>query len=731
MIVLWLTLALMLMSVAVSAQDADPQPLTPGMVTRTAEDIAAAQQLMAGYSPRAARAYAAPRDVSHHIVPQTIRVGYTSYIHCSDWVNAGQPVNKVVEMPFIDYVKQVLPNEWPNAWHSESLKAGAMAVKNFAWWKITLRGTQWQRPAGADVVNNTCDQYFVEGSFRPTTDAAIDQTWGWRMSRNDRIIATNFLDWAWRCDGYGWPDCMGQWDSKTMAEQGMTFDQILQFFYAPITINLMNTVTANVNNIVNGTFDAGLSNWWFWGGVGTSSTDGGIMQFNRALNTANPAVLIQDVDRHVYGGSPMLVTLRLGNTSAQNKRVTVHLHDKYSWEGPISCAFQLAPNTPLLNFIMRGASQNAWGGIRLEIVTETPDTSGVLLVDNVAVSYRPTLPAENYGCFYPRPGAPTVTTPSANAAMPPAFTLNFTHGMSNYRVGGQQQYHIQIATAPTFEAPVYDNAAALTTLTSVPLSLSVGDYHLRIRQFDGIDKWSNWSTVTPFRVRQFPDKPVIQNPISAQDGVNVTFTWTHGAHTDSYRVVLRQASDNALVLNRVFTLTEAACITSCTLTPAQMGVTLLDNVSYKWLVRGMTGDVFTNSVWATFTLDIPGVPTLTAPADGGTVSDATLQWQGVPLADRYRVVIKTGNGKTVLFNRLFDAATLCDSGTNGCTLDTVAHGFAPVSGRRYQWFVRAVRSAPPGTSTTPTRLFIYSAALLPPVNTGDPLLPVTPTTDTP
>jgi len=724
---LLLTLALMLMSVAVSAQDPAPQPLAPGMVTRTAEDIAAAQQLMAGYSPRAARAYATPRDVSEYLVPQTIRVGYTSYIGCSDWVNAGQPVNKVVEMPFIDYVKQVLPNEWPNAWHAESLKAGAMAVKNFGWWKITLRGTPWQRPAGADVVNNTCDQYFVEGSYRPTTDAAVDQTWGWRISRNDNIIATNFLDWSWRCDSYGWPDCMGQWDSKALAEQGMTFDQMLHYFYDPIDLNLMNTVVPAVNNITNGTFDAGMANWWFWGGVGASNTDGAIMQFNRALNSTNPAVLIQDVERQVYSGWPMAVTLKMGNTSPQSKRVTVHLHDKYSWESPISCAFELAPNTPLLSFVVRGESQVSWRGIRVEIVAETPDTNGVLMVDNVAVSYRPALTADQYGCFYPRPGAPTVTTPTANAALRPDFTLSFNHGARNYRVGGQQQYHIQIATNAAFDTPIYDNADALTPLTSVPLALPVGDYYLRIRQFDGIDLWSNWSAVTPFRVRNFPDKPIAQSPLNATDGANVAFTWSHGAHTDSYRVIVRQTTDNALILNRVFTPEEASCITSCTLTPAQMGITLLDNMGYKWFVRGINGDVSTSSGWFTFTVDMPGVPTLIAPNDGDTVSAVAFQWQGVAPANRYRVVIKTANGKKILFNQLFEASALCDAGTNVCTLDAQANGFAPVSGRRYQWFVRAVRSTPFAVSTTPIRFFTYSAPL--PLNDVSVPLPVTPPTD--
>lgn len=682
---------------------ADAAPTTPPI--RTDADIVAAQQLMAGYSERAARAYAAPRDVSHEITPQSIRVGYTGYIHCSDWLNAGQPIVKVVEMPFADYVKQVLPNEWPNAWHAESLKAGAVAVKNFGWWKITLRGTPWQRPGGADVVNNTCDQYFVEGSYRPTTDAAVDQTWGWRLSRNNRIIATNFLDRSWRCDDYGWPDCMGQWDSKELAEQGMPFDQILHYFYDPIDLNLVNTPVAAVNVISNGSFGSGMANWWLWGGVGQSDTHNGVMRFYRGQNTTDPAVLLQDVDTVLYTASPMAVQLNLGNSSGRTKRVSVHLHDTQSWTNPISCGFTLAPNTPLLPFIVRGISQQAWSGIRLEIVAEDADGAGYLLVDDVQVSYRPGMPTTNYGCFLPKPAAPTVSAPANNALVKTDFTLALTAGRSNYRVGGTQQYRVQIAADSTFAAPVYDNLNNLTTQTSIPMSLPVGDYHVRARQFDGIDLWGPWSAAQTFRVRAFPDKPVLQAPLGSVDGAGLTFTWTHGANTEFYRVFVNRVDNNAIIARGDFTPAAAACASVCTLTPAQLGFVALDNVEYKWVVRAFNGDVIVGSGWQKFKADMPGVPQNLIPVNGAVVDNITLRWNRVLDATRYRIVIKNGPGTKVLLNTVAEASALCDS--DDCAFNAQASGLPVGDGRRYQWNVRAIRATPWAVSNSPWQTFTY------------------------
>jgi peptidoglycan hydrolase-like amidase len=56
-------------------------------------------------------------------IPKTIRVLRTNE-------------SKIVEINYKEYVKNVLPNEWTASWDMEALKAGALAVKTYAWYWI-------------------------------------------------------------------------------------------------------------------------------------------------------------------------------------------------------------------------------------------------------------------------------------------------------------------------------------------------------------------------------------------------------------------------------------------------------------------------------------------------------------------------------------------------------------------------------------------------------------------
>src|SRR3954465_14548692 len=61
-------------------------------------------------------------------------------------------------VPFLDYVKHVLPVEWIPTWGAESLKAGAMAAKSYAWYWISRGGKRGN--LGADLKDNTDDQVY-------------------------------------------------------------------------------------------------------------------------------------------------------------------------------------------------------------------------------------------------------------------------------------------------------------------------------------------------------------------------------------------------------------------------------------------------------------------------------------------------------------------------------------------------------------------------------------------
>lgn len=169
--------------------------------------------------------------VGHDVPPTTIRVARTGFTHCRDWLDAGRPVNAVETYDFRDYVKNVLPNEWIARWHPDALRAGAMAIKNFAWYKIL---TRVRAPYGADILDNTCDQYFVSNTRQSSTDAAVDATWNYLMQRDGRIFGIHYLNSRARCDSSPYQPCMPQEGTQEDALAGYDWQWILSRYYAPI-----------------------------------------------------------------------------------------------------------------------------------------------------------------------------------------------------------------------------------------------------------------------------------------------------------------------------------------------------------------------------------------------------------------------------------------------------------------------------------------------------------------
>ncbi len=159
--------------------------------------------------------------------PPTIRVRVTGSTACS--TSAPYTVETV---PFKDYVKHVLPNEWISGWHQESLRAGAMAVKTYAWHWVN-RGGKWP---DADVYDSTCDQVYNPAVSYARTNAAVDATWGYRMTNGGQIFHASYRAYYTQCSANSYPGCLGQYDSNTLANGGWLWPAILNYFYRDITI---------------------------------------------------------------------------------------------------------------------------------------------------------------------------------------------------------------------------------------------------------------------------------------------------------------------------------------------------------------------------------------------------------------------------------------------------------------------------------------------------------------
>lgn len=138
----------------------------------------------------------------------------------------------VKEVPFDDYVVNSLPNEWVPSWQMESLRAGAMAVKMFAWYKllhpITLDGWDF------DLDNTTNFQTYREGNRFDETDAAHQQIRNQAYTLPDgTIVELNYRagyerDPNWQ---YRNANMMAQWGSQYWAEQGYDMLRIMQWYY--------------------------------------------------------------------------------------------------------------------------------------------------------------------------------------------------------------------------------------------------------------------------------------------------------------------------------------------------------------------------------------------------------------------------------------------------------------------------------------------------------------------
>ncbi len=166
---------------------------------------------------------------SHTVPPGTIRV-YVTGSHTCDRYAEGTV--KVVD--YKQYLKHVLPNEWFASWEPEALRAGAMAVKGYSWYQVN-RGGKWP-DLGADVMDSTCDQVYNPAVAYASTDKAVDETWGYRITKDGHVHICQY--WAGARDdgsklaaGTTYAGRMSQWGSQYWAQQGKTWDWILNYYY--------------------------------------------------------------------------------------------------------------------------------------------------------------------------------------------------------------------------------------------------------------------------------------------------------------------------------------------------------------------------------------------------------------------------------------------------------------------------------------------------------------------
>lgn len=154
------------------------------------------------------------------------------------------PSIEIVTVPFKAYVENVLPNEWVASWDGDALKAGAVAVKSYAWYWVThfggyLNGDPTQC---FDVTDDADFQVYKAGSALSRTSAAVEKTWPVAARIGGKIVQTLYRAYLHSategCGAYADGSTMSQYGTQACneANTGNKYNVILQTYYRGVQL---------------------------------------------------------------------------------------------------------------------------------------------------------------------------------------------------------------------------------------------------------------------------------------------------------------------------------------------------------------------------------------------------------------------------------------------------------------------------------------------------------------
>jgi hypothetical protein len=169
-------------------------------------------------------------------IPEDINIVITGHIECQDWYRAGRPIIGIKKVNFKEYVETVVYREWGTDKHFESLKAGSVAIKMFAMYKLAVKNTLAVR-YGGDIMDNTCDQWYKPVLVTSKVKQAVNEVWDKVFLRGGGLLNFHYVNNDQNCANWfpGKP-CMGQWNSHYLAQRGYNWKSILHHYYDPIEI---------------------------------------------------------------------------------------------------------------------------------------------------------------------------------------------------------------------------------------------------------------------------------------------------------------------------------------------------------------------------------------------------------------------------------------------------------------------------------------------------------------
>lgn len=154
---------------------------------------------------------------------------------------------------------------------------------------------------------------------------------------------------------------------------------------------------ANTNLVRNGEFSSGFDNWIKGANTAWAIYDNRLSW--KAESSGTFGAVEQTLGYSFAANSPLELTFTLGNSSSVQKRVRVHVHQTGTWDDMMVCDFYLAPNAALKQYVMRRVITQSWANSRVYVELYPADSIPDVIMDNVAVYYRPGLTASGTECI--------------------------------------------------------------------------------------------------------------------------------------------------------------------------------------------------------------------------------------------------------------------------------------------------------------------------------------------
>ena len=167
---------------------------------------------------------------------------------CTGWSSTTAPpptirvlrsATGVVEtVDFKTYVKVVMPAEWPSTWGQEVLRAGAVAIKQYAWY-YTMHYRGGTGTGGCfDVIDNSNDQIYSPTRTQYASEIqAVESTWAESITKGGTFVFTGYRPGANVACGVDAHTLGGnylmQHSAVDCAIAGKTGEQILEIYYGP------------------------------------------------------------------------------------------------------------------------------------------------------------------------------------------------------------------------------------------------------------------------------------------------------------------------------------------------------------------------------------------------------------------------------------------------------------------------------------------------------------------